>query len=220
MYKIEFNDKMTVEDILESFKRLKETDTNSYIDIDCIIIYHDDVNLEEKVRMAYDMYHRKHSVSKREKAVNDEIENVSKNIIDLITLSNNEKFLFQLGNVLEHTKEEYKKAVFEFYTKVYGITSQEEANEEMMNLEYISSLLLILSSDYNKSQKRFQIQQVINTMCVNGDEDRKFNDAVRQIGYYTEYEDEIKELLYTGLLDESIEEKNKLLERIKKREQQ
>ena len=37
MYKIEFNDEMTLEGILESFKNLKEAEMKAYIEIDGIV---------------------------------------------------------------------------------------------------------------------------------------------------------------------------------------
>lgn len=147
------------------------------------------------------------------------LEEANKKIVDLITLSNDEDFLFQLGNVVEYTREEYKKAVIDFYVRVYGVTSRDEDNEDMKNLKYKSSLLLILASDGDILQKRFQIQQIINTMCINGREKLKFKEAIRQIECESIFGEELRELLHRDVLDESLSDANKVLERVKNKKQ-
>ena len=59
MYKIEFNDEMTIEGILSSFNNLSEVGIVACIDINGVIISWNDINLEEKVKQEYVNYKKR-----------------------------------------------------------------------------------------------------------------------------------------------------------------
>ena len=50
MYKIEFNDEMTIEGIIESFKNLEDAEIESYIEIDGVKILWNDKDRDNKIK--------------------------------------------------------------------------------------------------------------------------------------------------------------------------
>ncbi len=229
MYKIEFNDEMTLEGILESFKNLKEAEMKAYIEIDGIRIYSDNIDLEEEIKVVYEKYHVKHkknivenekdNLQNRKNIEEDlDVKIVAENYLNAFYLSQNVEFIFQLGTVLEYTKDEYKKMIVELKINDYGHNNKDK-NEAYKYLNYEASILLILANESSKVQKRFQLQQLINSIPTNNIEKEKLSFAIREIITYTIYGDELKELLYTNILAETVEEKKKTYEKIKKEKQ-
>ena len=53
MYKIEFNDEMTIEGIIESFKNLEDAEIESYIEIDGVKILWNDKDRDNKIKKYY-----------------------------------------------------------------------------------------------------------------------------------------------------------------------
>ena len=64
MYKIEFNDEMTIEGIIESFKNLEDAEIESYIEIDGVKILWNDKDRDNKIKKVL----QKHKM-KREQSI-------------------------------------------------------------------------------------------------------------------------------------------------------
>ena len=177
MYKIEFNEQMTINGILESFKNIKEAGEQAFIEINGVRIYHDEPKLESRITEEYRKYHETHrrttevrkEAPKKEKSLE---ETTGDALTNAFFLNNDPEFLFELGVVLEHTPEEKRKRLIDWYISVYGITS-EQKSEDYKDLKYLSNLILILEDDCSLLKKRIQVQEMINSFS---------NDAMRTNG--------------------------------------
>lgn len=233
MYKIEFNEEMTVEGILSSFKNLTEAKIESYIDIDGVRINWDDVNLEKRIKEEYIKYKEKNkflSVNLKQTVINnasEKIDNGTKlsnefdeiliNRNDVYYLSKDPTFLFEIGIVLRYTKEEFKEDMLNYYISVYGNSSKNEKEIKLtQNLGYMANLLLIIEDDCTLIQKYYRIQQIIN--CISSDEDEKikFEVAIKRVEKYAIHGDKIRDLLFLDILNDKLSQKNNELNKMLK----
>lgn len=229
MYKIEFNNEMTIDGVIESFRNLKEAGIESYIEIDGRKIYWNDKDRDKIIKETF----QKHKMQVKQVNCSNEKENAN-NFIDaemkendevirklnrrqdLYYLSKDKLFMFELGTVLEYTKPEYVDEMLEYYVSVYGISSNSIKGIELSrNLNYMSELVLILNCDYSTVKKRFKIQEIINRIADNGDEKYKFDISVGRIEKYIIDGEKIRELLCLDILNDKLSlvngELNKIL---------
>ena len=228
MYKIEFNDEMTIEGILSSFNNLNEVGIVSCIDINGVIIYGNDDNLEEKVKQEYIKYKERNKKSRqkiKQEECNDKLKSQDEMFYeilerrqDLYFLSNDVTFLFEIGVVLQYTKEEFKEDMLNFYISVYCNSSKNKEGIELLkNLNYMSSLLLIMNDDSSLVQKQLKIQQIIDGVVNNEDEKYKLEVAVKRIEKYTIHGEKIRQLLFLDILNDKLSKKNDEINKILKR---
>jgi len=228
MYKIEFNDEMTIEGILSSFNNLSEIDILSYIDINGVVIYGNDDNLEEKVKQEYMKYKERNKKSTKkikQEECNDKLKNqdeifyeILESRQDLYFLSEDVTFLFEIGVVLQYTKEECKEDMLNFYVSVYCNSAKNKKGIELSkNLNYVSSLLLIMNDDSSLVQKQFRVQQIINSVGNNEDEKFKLEFAIKRIEKYTIHGEKIRQLLFLDILNDKLSQKNDEINKILKR---
>lgn len=228
MYKIEFNDEMTIEGVLSSFNNLNEIGIVSYIDINGVIIYGNDDNLEWKIKQEYMKYKEKNEMS-IEKIKQEEYVNISKkqeevfNKIlnsrqDLYFLSKDATFLFEIGIVLQYTKEKYKEDMLNYYISIYGNSSKNKEGIELAkNLDYMSNLLLVMNDDSSLIQKQIKIQQIMNSICNDDDEKYKLEIAIGRIEKYIIHGEKIRQLLFLDILNDKLLQKNDEINKILKR---
>ena len=232
MYKIEFNEEMTIEGILESFKNLKEAELEAYIEIDGVKIYSNDDYLVEKIREAYEKHHTRDAkieakppikwekvLTKEEKLKEARVRVAFAEAFDSSVLSNNRVFKFELGIVLEYTKDEYKEFVMDQGISYYGPSYGDKLPDYDRYLNYESSILLILASEISDVQKRLEIRKIIDSKCVNDTERMKFSFAIQDIIKYTVYGDSLNKLLYTNILDKTVEEKTRIYKKLQNEKQ-
>ena len=228
MYKIEFNDEMTIEGILSSFNNLNEIDILSYIDINGVVIYGNDDNLEEKVKQEYMKYKEKNKKStekiKQEectdklKSQDEMFYGILERRQDLYFLSKDVTFLFEIGVVLQYTKEECKEDMLNFYVGVYCNSAKKKKGIELLkNINYMSSLLLIMNDDSSLVQKHFRVQQIIDSVGNNEDEKFKLEFAIKKIEKYTIHGEKIRQLLFLDILNDKLSQKNDEINKILKR---
>jgi len=227
MYEIEFYDETTIEGIISSFNNLNEAGIESYIIINGVTIFGNEINFEEKVRQEYKKYKEKkklsnkilkqeHSNNVEDKKQDDEFSENFKNRNDLYFLSQDSTFLFEIGVVLQYTKEEYKEELLNYYISAYGYSSKNKSGIELTkNLGYISNLLLIMEDD-TLIEKYFKIQQIINCISNSEDEKYKFETAIKIIENYTIHGEKIRELLFLDILKDKLSEENNKLNKILK----
>lgn len=226
MYKIEFNEDMTLEGILESFDNLKAAEIDAYIEINGIKIYSTDTNFKICISEEYKKYHDNHKKNINKKPVTQEVnekismdEQVAKEeYTDFSYLNQNKRFLFELGIVLEYTREEYKNMILLSEVYYYGPTKQKKVDETDKYLNYTANILLILDTYNNDNQKRFEIMKIFNTIGDNMVEYAKFKNALDAVMMYTTKAEELKKLLYSDILDEPTKIKRQIYENIKKHE--
>ena len=77
MYKIEFNDEMTIEGIIESFKNLEDAEIESYIEIDGVKILWKDKDRDNKIKKVL----QKHKMKREQDNCINKIDN-SINLVD------------------------------------------------------------------------------------------------------------------------------------------
>lgn len=228
MYKIEFNDEMTIEGILSSFNNLSEVGIVACIDINGVIISGNDINLEEKVKQEYVNYKKKNkpstnSTKKEEyndklKKQDDIFNKTLENRQDLFFLSQDVTFLFEIGIVLQYTKEEYKEDMLSYYISIYCNSSKNKKGIELAkNLNYMSNLLLIMNDNSSLIQKRFRIQQIMNDISNNDDEKYKLGFAIGRIEKYAIRGEQIRQLLFLDILNDKLSQKHDELNKILKR---
>lgn len=218
MYKIEFNDQMTIEGIITSFKNLQDAEVESYIEIDGVKIYWNDKDRDDIVKQVFQK-HKKHikydnCVNKKENAINlinpetkesDEVKKVFNRRQDLYYLSKDKLFMFELGTVIKYTKPEHIDEMIEFYVSIYGVSSNNIKGIELSrNLNYMSELTLILNYNFSEIEKRFKIQEIINRIADNEDEKYKFDISVGRIEKYIIDGKKIRELLCLDILNDKL----------------
>lgn len=230
MYKIEFNDDMTFDSIIESFNNLQEAEIESFIEIDGVKIYWNDKNRNKKLE---EILQKHKSSIKNPNSIDDE-KNTNNNIIitpieekgevskllnriqSLYWLSKNSIFTFELGTVLKYTKPEYIDNMIEYYVSVYDATNTSyEKNKLLRNLNYMSELILILKSDSSEIEKGLRIQNIINRIADNEDEKFKFDISIGRIEKYIVDGEKIRELLYLDVLNDKLSTENEELNRQK-----
>lgn len=228
MFEIEFNNETTIEGIISSYKNLKEAEIESYIIINGVKILGKDVNFEEKVRQEYIKYKNNkklsskilkqaHSNNGKEQKQDDKISKIFEIRNDLYFLTKDPTFLFEIGVVLQYTKEENKEELLNYYINVYGHSSKNKLGIELAkNLGYISNLLLIMEDDSTLIQKHLKIQQIINCVYGNEDEKYKFETAIKIIENYTIHGKKIRELLFLDILNNELSKKNNELNKMLK----
>jgi len=226
MYKIEFNEEMTLEGILDSFDNLKEAEIDAYIEINGIRISSNDINFKERIKEEYTKYHEKDKkIIKEEqpkefkKEINYDVKIAGEEYYDFLSLQNNKEFLFELGTVLEYTKDEYKNVVITSAVYNYGPTNYKKVDEMNRYLNYEATILLILDAYDNDARRRLEIMKIINDIGTNQTESTKFHFALSDVLLYTTREEELKKLLCLDVLDEKVEEKKHAYEKIKKDKQ-
>lgn len=218
MYKIEFNDEMTIEGIIESFKNLKDAEIESYIEIDGMKIFWNDKDRDNKVKQVLEKHKMKsqcnNCINKKENSINfvdteteesDDMKRVFNRRQDLYYLSKDKIFTFELGTIIKYTKLEHIDEMIEFYISVYGGSSNNIKEIELLrNLNYMCELTLILNYNCTDVEKRFKIQEIINRISDNEDERYKFDISVRRIEKYIIDGKKIRELLFLDLLNDKL----------------
>ena len=230
MYKIEFNDDMTLNGIIESFNNLQEVEIESFIEIDGVNIYWNDENRDAVLKELLNKH--KSNIKKTDNMNIEENNNAITNIeVDddtlkilnrrerLYWLSKNSVFTFELGTVLKYTKSEYIDAMIEYYVSIYDTTNtKDEKNELLRNLNYMSELILILKSASSENEKGLKIQNIINRIANNEIEKYKFDISVKRIEQYIVGGEKIRELLYLDILNDKLSiENDKLNKQLNKR---
>ena len=230
MYKIEFNDDMTLNGIIESFNNLQEVEIESFIEIDGVNIYWNDENRDAVLKELLNKH--KSNIKKTDNMNIEENNNVITSIeVDddtlkilnrrerLYWLSKNSVFTFELGTVLKYTKSEYIDAMIEYYVSIYDTTNtKDEKNELLRNLNYMSELILILKSASSENEKGLKIQNIINRIANNEIEKYKFDISVKRIEQYIVGGEKIRELLYLDILNDKLSiENDKLNKQLNKR---
>ena len=171
MYKIEFNDEMTIEGIIESFKNLEDAEIESYIEIDGVKILWNDKDRDNKIKKVLQKHKMKREqdncINKKDNSINlvdtevkenDDMKRVFDRRQDLYYLSQNKLFLFELGTVIKYTQSEYIDEMIEFYVSIYGFSSNNIKGIELSrDLNYMSELILILNYNCTDVEKRFKI---------------------------------------------------------------
>ena len=133
MYKIEFNDEMTVESIMSSFKNLADSKIDCYIEIGDTIIKGDEEDLLVKVTKAYKEYMKNRTSQEEKREINvqtdirtwdpkdiKEYNDLFNQRNDVYLLRENMVFTFQLGIISKYVKKEYVERLKEFYCGVDG----------------------------------------------------------------------------------------------------
>lgn len=190
MYKIEFNDEMTIEGIIESFKNLEDAEIESYIEIDGVKILWKDKDRDNKIKKVLQKHKMKRVFDRRQ---------------DLYYLSQNKLFLFELGTVIKYTQSEYIDEMIEFYVSIYGVRSNNIKGIELSrDLNYMSELILILNYNCTDVEKRFKIQEIINRISDNEDEKYKFAISVGRIEKYIIDGKKIRKLLFLDILNDKL----------------
>ncbi|MBR5369731.1 MAG: hypothetical protein IK137_00330 [Bacilli bacterium] len=226
MYKIEFNEEMTLEGILDSFKNLKEAEIEAYIEINGIRICSKDENFEEQIKEEYTKYHEKDKKIIEEeqpkevkKEIDKEVKIAGEECYDFFSLQNNKEFLFELSTVLEYTKEEYKNVVITSAVYNYGPTNYKKVEERDKHLNYEATILLILDAYDNDARRRLEIMKIINDVSTDVKEYTKFHFALDDVIRFTTRGEELKKLLCLDILDKPTEAKKQAYEKIKKDKQ-
>ena len=230
MYKIEFNDDMTLNGIIESFNNLQEVEIESFIEIDGVNIYWNDENRDAVLKELLNKH--KSNIKKTDNMNIEENNNAITNIeVDddtlkilnrrerLYWLSKNSVFTFELGTVLKYTKSEYIDNMIEYYVSIYDTTNtKDEKNELLRNLNYMSELILILKSASSENEKGLKIQNIINRIANNEIEKYKFDISVKRIEQYIVDGEKIRKLLYLDILNDKLSiENDKLNKQLNKR---
>ncbi len=216
-YKIEFNDDMTLNGIIDSFNNLQEAGIESFIEIDGVKIYWNDKNrndiLEKILHKHKSDIKNTSSIDSKENIKNNSITTIEEDKklkplsrrINLYPLSSNSIFTFELGTVLKYTKPEYVDNMLEYYVSVYDTTSANNENNKLLrNLNYMSELILILKSDSSEIEKSLRIQSIINRIGDDEDEIFKFDVSVGRIEEYIVNGEKIRELLYLDILNDRL----------------
>lgn len=218
MYKIEFNDEMTIEGIIESFKNLEDAEIESYIEIDGVKILWNDKDRDNKIKKVLQKHKMKRGqdncINKEDNSINlvdtevkenDDMKRVFNRRQDLYYLSQNKLFLFELGTVIKYTQSEYIDEMIEFYVSIYGVSSNNIKGIELSrDLNYMSELILILNYNCTDVEKRFKIQEIINRISDNEDEKYKFAISVGRIEKYIIDGKKIRKLLFLDILNDKL----------------
>lgn len=222
MYEIEFNDEMTIDGIIESFKNLEDAGIESYIKIDGVKILWNDKDRDNKIKKVLQKHKTKRKqdncINKKDNSINlvntevkenDDFERVFGRRLDLYYLSQNKLFLFEFGTVIKYTQSEYIDEMIEYYVSIYGVSSNNKKGIEMLrDLNYMSELILILNYNCTDVEKRFKIQEIINRISDNEDEKYKFDVSVRRIENYIIDGKKIRELLFLDILNDKLSAAN------------
>lgn len=110
------------------------------------------------------------------------------------SIKNDIKFKFHLGVVVTYAKTEYKEKLFNYYTKVYT----NEETKELRNIEYLSTLILILETQEETNKKLTKV----NNFLISDLDDNKLSLAVDFVRKYILKGEKIDTILFTDILDE------------------
>lgn len=223
MYKMELNEEMTADDVIQNFRVLTESKIESYVEIDGIKIYWNDEERDAKIREAMPknkvqdhlgnnenqnidskkIYSKSPEEKEKEKAFNK--------YCNLNILSQDIFFTFELGTVLKFTKPEDREDMMDYYIYIY-----EERNDDtvLKHLNYLAELALILNSNASETEKSLMIQAILNRIGNDSNERQKLKLAFEKAKKYLLNGEEISKLFYLGILDEKVieaaEEGNKI----------
>ena len=231
IYKIDFFDDMTIDSVIENFRLLTEEGIESYIEIDGISIYWNDENRDDKIRTVLQRHSSQEkpkndktenncpknyneylmSLTEFEKRKHEEKKEALSNYTDLLALSENPIFTFELGTVLQYTKRKNVREVMDYYISIYR---DENSSELLRNLNYLAELAIIINLNCSDSEKRLKIQEMINRINVTDSEITKLIFAVEKIEKHIINGEQIRELLQLDILDKNMasvaEESNKV----------
>lgn len=229
MHHIDFNENMTLFDLLTTFAKFKEKGETGWVVIDGQIILSTSDDLQNRLTNAYTKYHEKQNKFLKEygedrqeiirQKYDEKLQEATQKHQDAVSLSNNPIFLFEIGLVLKYTKEHLQGELLKYYVLIYSDRLKNtDGIEKNQNLRYMTNLLLIIDQDLPLSQKQFQIQQIINSICNDEIEMYKLKNAIEYIAKYTILGDQIKELMFfnslDGILKQTEKEVNIVLKRL------
>ncbi len=226
MHQIDFNDEMTLFNLLTEFAKLKEKGETGWIVIDGELILSTSDDLKIRLTNAYTKHQRKQNNYLEEKdpqevirkKYDERLKETTKKHQDVVSLSNNPIFLFEIGLVLKYTKEHLQNDLLNYYVLIYSDSLKDTPNiEKNQNLRYMANLLLIMDQDLPLDQKRLQIQQIINSTSDNEMELDKLKNAIKYISEYTIFSDQIKELMFFNSLDGTLKQTEKEVNIVLKR---